>query len=156
MSLPEHERELLRELIGNQRYAALATLHNGVPAISMVAYALDGASGLLLHISALAQHTGDLRANPQTALLVCQPDSGETNPQLLHRVSIDGIAHEIPRDSADYEQAKAVYLARLPESTITFSLGDFSLFRIVPSSGRFVAGFGRAYDIAASDIAASG
>ncbi len=153
MSLPEDERGLLWELISGQRQAALATLHDGAPAISMVAYALDGEGGLLLHISALAQRTGDLRANAQAALLVCQPDTGESNPQLLHRVSIYGIAHEIARDTAEYESAKAIYLARLPEATITFSLGDFSLFRIVASSGRFIAGFGRAYDIIASDIA---
>jgi len=152
MPLPDEERALLHELVGGQRQAALATLHAGAPAVSMVAYALDGAGGLLLHLSALAQHTSDLRASPRAALLICQPDSGTGNPQLLHRVSIDGVIQEIERGTAEYEAAKAAYLARLPDATITFSLGDFALFRVVPAGGRFVAGFARAYDVAADDL----
>jgi putative heme iron utilization protein len=141
------EQQQLWALIAGQRQAALATLHNGRPAISMVTYAQAHDGCFLLHLSALAQHTGDLLAQPELALLISEPDKGTRNPQTLQRLSIEGRAECLERGSAEYEAAKAIYLQRLPQSEITFSLGDFSLFRIVPERARFVAGFGRAYDL---------
>lgn len=152
MPLPDAERALLHQLLRAQRQGALATLHNGAPAVSMVAYAMDDTGGMLLHLSSLSQHTGDIRAHARVALLVCQPDTAASNPQLLHRVSIDGNVQEIGRNTTAYAAAQQCYLARLPESAITFSLGDFSLFRIAPIAARFVAGFGRAYDVTADEL----
>jgi heme iron utilization protein len=152
MPLPPDEQSLLHALIAGQRQAALATLHAGAPAVSMVAYAPDGAGGLLLHLSALSQHTADIRADARVALLVCQPDDGKVNPLTLHRVSIDGEARPIARDDAGYEDAKARYLQRVPGAAITFTLSDFTLFRVTPRGGRFIAGFGRAHDVDASEI----
>jgi|HigsolmetaAR202D_1030399.scaffolds.fasta_scaffold00414_6 Putative heme iron utilization protein len=144
-SVEEHEQ--LRALIAGQRQAALATLHQGRPAISMVTYAQDPDGNFLLHLSALAQHTSDLLARPELALLICEPDTGARNPQTLQRLSIEGRALLLKRDSAEYEAAKTIYLQRLSQSKITFLLGDFSMFRVVPERARFVAGFGRTYDL---------
>jgi len=152
MPLPPDELEALRALLRGQRQGALATLHGGAPAVSMVAYALDGAGGFLLHLSALSQHTADIRADARVALLVWQPDDGQGNPLTLHRLSVDGAAQPIGRDDAAYAPAKALYLERLPGATITFTLSDFTVFRVTPTGGRFVAGFGRAYDVAPNEL----
>lgn len=152
MLLSPDEQAALHALLSGQRQAALATLHSGAPAVSMVAYALDGAGGFLLHLSALSQHTADIRADARVALLVCQPDDGQGNPLTLHRASIDGAAQPIARDDAAYNGSKARYLQRLPGATVTFALGDFTLFRVTPTGGRFIAGFGRAYDVAPEEL----
>ncbi len=107
-SVEEHEQ--LRALIAGQRQAALATLHQGRPAISMVTYAQDPDGNFLLHLSALAQHTSDLLARPELALLICEPDTGARNPQTLQRLSIEGRALLLKRDSAEYEAAKTIAL----------------------------------------------
>lgn len=57
-----------------------------------------------------------------------------------------------PQDR-DYERAKAHYLARIPDAAFTFSLADFTLLRIVPTRARYVAGFGRIYDLTGEDLA---
>ena len=58
----------LRSLLRAQQTAALATLHNGEPALSMVPYALlrEGA-GFVIHVSHLAVHTSDMLATPAQA-----------------------------------------------------------------------------------------
>ncbi|MBC8076035.1 MAG: pyridoxamine 5'-phosphate oxidase family protein [Chloroflexales bacterium] len=152
MPLPPDELEALHELLRGQRQAALATLRGGAPAVSLVAYAPDGAGGFLLHLSALSQHTADIHADAHVALLVCQPDDGQGNPLTLHRVSVDGAAQPIARDDVAYAAAKARYLERLPGAAITFTLSDFTLFRVVATGGRFIAGFGRAYDVGPMDL----
>jgi hypothetical protein len=45
-----------------------------------------------------------------------------------------------------------MYLAKFPDSERNFGLGDFDLYRITPRSARFVADFGRIYDLKEEDL----
>jgi hypothetical protein len=56
------------------------------------------------------------------------------------------------RKSAEWEAGRALYLARFPDSRVTFGLGDFTLYRLQFVAGTYVAGFGRAMDIEPEDI----
>jgi heme iron utilization protein len=140
----------LLDLLRTQGTAALATLHQGEPAISMVPVAL-APDGLLAHVSELATHTRDLREHPRVSLLLMGAE-GEL-PQARPRVSIAGEAAFIDKDTPAYAAARARYLARFPLSEMTFSLADFSLVRIAPQSARYVAGFAQAHALAGPALA---
>lgn len=136
-------QQSLTYLIRTQRTAALGTLHDGAPLVSMVLYAPTADfSAFYLHISRLAQHTQAILRDPQVGLLIAEPDTGAQDPQTLARVSLQGPASEVLRTDADYEAIRALYLQRFPTAAMTLSLGDFAFFRVIPSRGRFVAGFG--------------
>ena len=143
----------LRSLLLAQQTAALATLHNGEPAISMVPYALlsEGA-GFVIHVSRLAVHTSDMLATPAVSLLVVAPAGSAPSPQELPRASVRGRAKPLSPESAEYADAKALYVARFPSSEQTFSFSDFTLFAIEPRSVRFVGGFARATSILAKEF----
>lgn len=68
-------------------------------------------------------------------------------PLALPRVSIQGRARQCAPESAKCAQARAVYLAKLPDAEELFSFSDFSLFIIEPDTARYVAGFGRAMSL---------
>ena len=51
---------ILRQLIHGKRIAALGTLHQGGPFVSMVTYAAAKDGSLILHVSRLAAHTRDM------------------------------------------------------------------------------------------------
>lgn len=144
----------LRTLLNSSSVASLATLRDAAPAVSLTPWApaTDG-SAILIHVSRLAQHTGDMLADPRVAAMIAEPESGESLAQALPRVMIHGIAREIDRESDEYERAKLAYLTRHPRSEMTFGLGDFSLFAIEPRTVRFVAGFGRAFDVENEELA---
>ena len=132
--------------------AALATLHRGEPATSMVPYALMPDSGdILLHISRLATHTQDLENDPRASLLVIAPPTAADTPLALPRVSLQGEARRCPIDDPDHETARAAYLGRLPDAEPLFDFADFSLWRLRPRFLRLVAGFGRAHTVQAED-----
>lgn len=140
----------LRSLIETQQHAALATLHEGEPAVSMVPYALlPQGQGFLVHVSRLAAHTEDMLTHPAVALLVTAPSGSSATPQELARASISGRALRLARDSADYAQARERYLQRFPDSEPMFGFSDFSLFAIGVKSLRFVGGFARAKTVSA-------
>lgn len=139
---------LLRRLLDQRPVAALATLHRGEPAVSMVPFVLAPATGVFhLHVSGLASHTRDMLEHPRVGLLVTASTEGPWSPQALPRVSLQAEAEPLARASAPYEAARALYLARFPEAETMFGLADFSLFALRPRSARLVAGFGRAYSL---------
>lgn len=145
----------LRHLLRQERVASLGTLHGGEPFVSMVPYVLapDG-PGLLVHLSELASHTRDLRVHPGCSLLVMQTAEADTFVQALPRVTLQGEAAPLDPASAAYRDGRAAYVARFPPAEPIFALGDFALWRCVPTHVRFVAGFGRAHTLAGEALSA--
>ena len=142
------ELAIIATLIRSQRVAALGTLRDDNPFVSMVAYAVEpDFGGLLLQLSRLAEHTRQLLAAPQSSLLICEPDDGRDAVQTLARITLVGVAAPIAAESAAYAAARACYLARLPAAAPLFDFPDFMLFRFVPSEARYVGGFGRIYTL---------
>lgn len=126
--------------------AALATLHGGEPAVSMVPFVLPaGQTDLIIHVSALATHTRDMQEHPRVSLMVMAEPDVATPPQALPRVTLQCELRVLPREGGEYEAAKTAYLARFPDSEITFGLADFSLVVLTPTAARLVAGFARAH-----------
>jgi heme oxygenase (biliverdin-IX-beta and delta-forming) len=132
----------LKDLIASRRVAALGTLHDGAPYVSMVPFALlpDG-SAFLIHVSGLSAHTGDMLKDPRVSLLVIAPESPEHLAQELPRVTILGRAAQVPEPSGEYDTGMARYLERFPDAAPMFQLGDFSLFTITPEHVRWIGGF---------------
>ncbi len=136
-------------LIRDCRAAALGTLHDGAPAVSMVPYAMtDDVFAFLVLTSLLADHTRDMLATPDVALMIMQPEPADAPPHALARVSIRGRATMVPRESPRYPTASARYGARFSDMATLFEFGDFRLFAIEPVSVRVVAGFAQAASIA--------
>lgn len=138
----------LARLLRETRIAALGTLHDGEPNLAMVAYALaDDFSAFYIHVSKLGKHTRDMESDPHVSLLITETDDHRPDPQTLARVSLQGMTEVLPREQSGYDSVKTLYLKRFPESERIFSLGDFNLWRITPLGGRFVAGFGQAFNL---------
>ncbi|MEO8202630.1 MAG: pyridoxamine 5'-phosphate oxidase family protein [Betaproteobacteria bacterium] len=148
----------LATLLRGQRTAALGTLREGAPLVSMVLYLAAGDfSAFFFHVSRLAWHTQDMLADPRVSLSVAATDDGRRNPQVLERVSLRGEAVPFATTPQEHAGMQERWLARFPQSAINFELADFLFFRFVPRDARFVAGFGRIHTLTADDlVAASG
>ncbi|MBS0391156.1 MAG: pyridoxamine 5'-phosphate oxidase family protein [Proteobacteria bacterium] len=162
-----HESRLdqsLRQLLQGRRTAALATLQApadgsapqpaiAIPMASLVPYAVDSAGGaLVIHVSALAAHTRNMRQAPLVSLLIAAPEQEQQPVHALERVSILGLA--TPLAPPDLDASRRVYLARFPEAEPMTALDDFCFVRITPLAARHVAGFGAARDLTAEELKA--
>ena len=146
--MKSEELAIVAALISTQRQAALGTLHDQAPFVSMVAYAAEpDFGGLLLHLSQLAPHTKHLLAAPAASLLICESDDGRDDVQTLARITLVGQASPIDPAASDYAIARERYLARLPAAEMLFAFPDFLLFRFVPHEARYIGGFARAYTL---------
>ena len=153
-----HEPRLsiaLRTLLQTQRVAALGTLNaDGSPFVSMVPFAVAPASvQLVIHVSGLAAHTRNLQTTPHVSMLVMQAEVAGEPVHALARVSLEGVAAVLERDSAGWQQARDAYLARFPEAEPMTELGDFMFVGITVQGARQVAGFGAARSLDAETVA---
>jgi hypothetical protein len=140
--------KLLYHILTKVRMAALGTIRDDAPRVSMVAYvAAHDYSSFYVHFSRLAQHTVDMQKNNQVGLLITETDDGRTDPQGLARLSIRGTAEFMENGEPGYAPVKALYIERFPASGPLFQFSDFELWRIKPKGARFVAGFSKAFNL---------
>lgn len=143
----------LARLIRIQRVAAFGTLRDGGPLVSMILYAAaEDFASFYIHASRLAQHTQDLLGDPRVSLMIAETDTGSPDPQTLARVSIRGEAIIVPPTVDEYEEVKSSYLQKFPEAAFNFTLGDFAIYKIEPRAARFVAGFGKIFNLTVEDF----
>jgi putative heme iron utilization protein len=150
--MDDGSRTNLARLLFSQHVAALGTLRDGAPMVTMVPYAPSADFSIFyIHISGLALHTQNIRQDPRVSLLIMQRES-EQDPQTLARLSIMGAALKIEASQPEYNESRNHYLHKFPRATRNFSLGDFALYGIEAETARFVAGFGRIFDLTVEDL----
>jgi putative heme iron utilization protein len=149
---PEQRGEL-HGLLASERVLAIAVLIGGEPYAGLLPYAFVPEEGAaLVHASRLARHTRGLTPGAPVSVLVHRPDRPEADPLQVPRVTLTGTVELVERGSAAYEGAQRRYVDRFPTSAPTFQLGDFELYRLRFSAGRYVGGFAQAVNVTRQDL----
>lgn len=107
----------------------------GYPYATVVPNVLDEQHRPILLISALAEHTKNLLADPKVSISV--NESGITNVQDGQRLTLVGDAERFEPDQALITR----YLRYVPAAEQYLTL-DFMFFRIIPKRLRYVGGVG--------------
>lgn len=143
----ETQRSLAR-LIRSTRLAALATLRDGLPQVSLVAFApAADFSAFYLHLHRLSPHSIDLQKESRLALLIAEPDDGREDLQTLLRISFRGSAEIIELGAPGYTLAKKWYLERFPGAEKAFSQPEFNLWRVSPKGASFTTASGYTFNL---------
>jgi putative heme iron utilization protein len=147
-------QKTLAHLIRAEQYAALGTLRDGAPFVSMILFAAspDFQSFYTL-ISKLAHHTQDIDRDPRVSLLIIE--SGEDvseDPQQRARLTIVGEALVVAVDSLGRESIETLYTEKYPQAGFNLTLNDFTFYRITPRHARYVAGFAQAFNLLPEDL----
>jgi hypothetical protein len=136
------------DLLHGATYGTLATQSArlpGYPYATVVPNVLDECHRPLLLVSALAEHTKNLIADPRLSLSLLEPNCA--NIQTASRLTLIGDAE--PFEPCEMLQAR--YLRYLPDAEQYLQL-DFMFFRIVPKRLRSIAGLGRMGWLEADDF----
>ncbi len=144
--------ELARALLRREPAAVLATTSTRVPGhpfASLVPFALTRDGEPLLLLSALAQHTQNVEADPRACLFVHDAEATAKDPRTAARAAILGRVRRVA--PADEPDARARYLSRHPEGRGLFSL-DFSLYVLAVDEAQVVGGFAAAGWVSGGEI----
>lgn len=151
VSRAEAARDALR-MVRRRGDGVLCTISRkvaGWPFGSAAPYALDARGEPLLLISALAEHTRNIKADDRVSLFVQeQPAGGDV--QAHGRVTLMGRAHRV--HEAEAEDGWARYLARVPSAATYGGAHDFSLYGISLEQVRYIGGFGRIFWLDAEQL----
>lgn len=121
-------------------FAALATQSAklaGYPFLSHVPFALDARLRPVMLLSALAEHTRNLAADPHASLMAAVPGP---DPQAQPRVTLLGEVRAVEPEPALADR----YCRFHPEAATWLGFGDFRFYRLEPVRIRLIAGFARA------------
>lgn len=139
-------RGLMRAASQVSLSTALARDGSGRPYASLALVALDHDACPLLLLSDLADHTANLKAKPELALLF-DGTAGYRDPLAGPRASVLGRA-EVIEDRRLLQR----FMRRHPGAEIYAGFKDFNLYRLQPESAHLVAGFGRIHWVEAADV----
>jgi heme iron utilization protein len=132
-----------RTLVDGTTTGTLSTVARdpaGYPFGSVVSYAVDAPGDPLFVISQLAEHTGNLGADPRASLLVTEDHRPGVDPLAVGRVTLIGDAAPVPE--VEQDAAVAIVAARIPAVAGYAGYGDFQCFRMRVRAIRWVGGFG--------------
>lgn len=149
------QAKLLSKLLLKCRVAALGTLHDGKPLVSMTPFATSsvaGQEGFLIHVSQLAAHTRDMLQTADVSLMIMEPEGGAESVLATPRVTIACTAYRVERESAEWENLARAYLDVIPDALPLLDFGDFHFFLLDPQSARFVAGFAQAFHVSREQL----
>ena len=106
-----------------------------------------------LFLSDLAGHTRYLRRCPSISLMLIAAEDQAANAFTRQRITLQGTADLLERDDFSFSLVLAEFHRRFGKvMTMIEPLADFHLFRLQLHSGRFVRGFGQAYELAGEQL----
>ncbi|MBO6676766.1 MAG: HugZ family protein [Rhizobiales bacterium] len=148
-------RALARALLDKAPFAALAHLQpeTGHPLVTRTGFGLDADGAPLLLMSELSAHFTALSSDGRCSLLIGEP--GQINkpggdPLTHPRLTLIGRAALV--DASDRQAARTAYLARNPKAKLYVDFADFHFWRITPERAFLNGGFGKAFNLKASDL----
>ena len=100
-------------------------------------------------LSELASHTQNIKLNPSISLMLIEAETAAGNAFARKRISLLGSAGIVARSDDIYKTVINDFYRRFGDvMKLIEPLADFHLFRIIVQRGRFIRGFGQAYELA--------
>jgi heme iron utilization protein len=119
-----------------------------IPNTSYAPFVMDDAKNIYIYVSGLAIHTQNLYANPQVSVLFIDDEAKSKEIFARRRLSFDCTATLIERETETWNSIVEKFHQRFGEIIeLLRGLNDFRIFQLTPKAGRFVIGFGTAYQI---------
>ncbi|OBS09889.1 HugZ family pyridoxamine 5'-phosphate oxidase [Acidihalobacter prosperus] len=156
----EAPRAALDALYAGCRSLILATLDDdGVPHASPAPFVRDDAHGdYYVYVSGLSAHTRHLATGRPASVLLIEDEAATAQIFARVRLSQTCAVDEIAQASPAWGHRLEAFSERFGQVIeVLRSLPDFRLFRLRPrDGGRFVTGFGRAFDLRGDELVAVG
>ena len=147
---PEQAVADLQQQCGSLMMATLS--EDGRPHVSYTPFCLDGEHYLIL-ISELALHTRNLLTRPLVDIMLIQDESGATQLFARNRLTLSCDAKEVTAEHPEHTSLLDKFQSRHGKTVeLLRQLPDFHLLRLTPRAGRFVMGFGQAYELSGENL----
>jgi heme iron utilization protein len=125
----------------------------GIPHASYAPFVMDDDKNIYIYVSGLATHTQNIQNHPFVNVLFIDDEVKTQQIFARRRLNFDCTASLIARETEKWQQIVDKFQFRFGELITTLrSLPDFRILQLTPNTGRFVIGFGAAYNISSDNI----
>ncbi len=126
---------------------------DGVPFASYAPFAI-GDNCLYVLLSEIAIHAVNLQRNPRASVLIIEDEDTAGELFARKRVNYTVRVDHLDYDSTEWQSGMGALTERHGERPRNLGEhADFKMFRLVPTRGRFVKDFGKAYTLAGESLA---
>jgi heme iron utilization protein len=126
---------------------------DGVPNASYAPFVMDDMKNIYIYVSGLSTHTQNLNAVPIASVLFIEDESKTQQIFARRRLNYECTASLVQSSTAKWIQTVSTFESRFGNIIqLLRDLPDFRIFQLAPTAGRFVVGFGAAYDVDANDL----
>lgn len=150
MNIKPMDTEVLKknyqELVSTTKSIFLSTIAlDGSPFLSYAPF-VEHEGKVYVYLSKIAEHYHNLEANGAVDIMLAADESASKNIFARERVRFKGTALNVGNEG--YEEVFAKFEAKfgVPTFKMLRTL-DFSLFEMTLAKGRYVIGFGQAFDV---------
>jgi uncharacterized pyridoxamine 5'-phosphate oxidase family protein len=130
VSTPSETKELLRQVVGAQRFAVLATLNSQQPYSNLVAFAVsDDLRHIIFATDRNTQKYRNILSNDKVAMLIDNRSNSQSDFTKALAITVLGIASELNGDRSD--KLVQSYLNRHPSLTEFLQRPDTAVIRVM-------------------------
>ncbi|WP_204140357.1 HugZ family protein [Halomicronema sp. CCY15110] len=120
----------------------------GQPQASYTPFVMRGDRTFYIFVSGLSSHTQNLQKTPQAGILLIEDEAKTQQIFARRRLMYDCAVTLIERHDPQWATLADLFKRRFGNLIdMLRQLPDFQIFQLVPSGGRFVVGFGAAYEV---------
>jgi general stress protein 26 len=134
------QKEKLAALFRSQRVATLITQGGEWPTGTMQAFAETESFDLIFIVGDHSEKYKDMVRNPKVTALVDNRDTGNVATFEINRVSLQGTATEVIRDSGQWDSLKEVFLRKNPFEAPFFANPGLKMVRVSPARIAYAGG----------------
>jgi hypothetical protein len=127
------QKERLAALLAEVQVAILVTQGEQWPTATMQAFAETPELDLLFIMNDTAEKFQNLLKYPYVTAFLDAREKGKVETFEISRVLIQGIASEVPRDSAEWEASKQIFLKKSPFEAPFFKYPTLRMMRVRPT-----------------------
>jgi putative heme iron utilization protein len=125
----------------------------GIPNASYAPFVRDDSQNIYIYVSGLATHTQNLHIHPYVSVLFIEDETKTKQIFSRRRLTFDCLATLIERETSEWGIITQEFQERFGNIIeILSSLPDFRVFQLTPTGGKFVTGFGEAYNISGDNL----
>lgn len=128
--MDSEQKQKLAALLAQEHVAVIVTQGGEWPTATLQAFAETEAPDLLFIMGGEAEKFQNLIRNPNVTVLVDNRDVGNVATFQVARVSIQGIAQEIPKNGPEWETLKAIFLKKNPFEAPFFGSDKLRMVRV--------------------------
>lgn len=125
----------------------------GQPQASYTPFVMMGDRTFYIFVSGLSSHTQNLQTNPKAGILLIEDEAQTQQIFARQRLMYDCAVTLVDRHDPQWANYADQFKRRFGNLIdMLRQLPDFQIFQLTPQGGRFVVGFGAAYEVDPTDL----